>query len=116
MWLLVDRCNGAICRKPEKSRTDCLTVYVLLTPLLQALHALRSGQLSEGSGAEPLSDKMDALSWRYECSSMAVAEAARLKETVKALEKSLDETASQLASVKAEFEAVNFALAEKKEE
>lgn len=65
---------------------------------------------SEGS-------KFDAipLSWRYECSSLAQAEAVQLKETVRELEASLAQTTSRLNSVCVELESANFALAEEKE-
>lgn len=86
---------------------------------LQALHALRNGETKVD--ASPNSDsggfKTDSapLSWRYECSSLAQSEAARLKETVKDLEASLAQTTSRLNSVTVELEAANFALVEEKE-
>lgn len=55
------------------------------------------------------------LSWRYECSSLAQSEAARLKDTVKELEASLAHTTSRLNSVTVELEAANCALVEEKE-
>ncbi|VDM30719.1 unnamed protein product [Hydatigera taeniaeformis] len=55
------------------------------------------------------------LSWRYECSSLAQAEVARLKERVRELEASLGQTTARLNSASIDLEAANFALAEEKE-
>lgn len=73
---------------------------------------MRNG--TEGKGASEGNDGTP-LSWRYECSSLAQSEAARLKETVRELEASLAQTTARLNSVSVDLEASNFNLAKERE-
>ncbi|VDO15980.1 unnamed protein product [Rodentolepis nana] len=88
--------------------------------LTKALHALRNGDskvegdLPPSSGGSIAADSAP-LSWRYECSSLAQSEAARLKETIKMLEASLAQTTSRLNAFTVDLETANFALVEEKE-
>nr|CDS32387.1 GRIP and coiled coil domain containing protein [Hymenolepis microstoma] len=86
---------------------------------VKALYALRNGDSKVEENLHPSSGGIVAdsppLSWRYECSSLAQSEAARLKETIKVLEASLAQTTSRLNSVTVELETANFALVEEKE-
>ncbi|CDS37658.1 GRIP and coiled coil domain containing protein [Echinococcus multilocularis] len=76
-----------------------------------------TGDSSSGTVTEGIKGGASTpLSWRYECSSMVQTEVVRLKERVRELEALLGQTTARLNSALIDLEAVNFALAEEREE